>query len=198
MVSKKEALTIGLLVIGGIGAASMLAGSGDGSGGAGGDLTPPSPRAGGILGSVGVPTGGEGYNIPAQQTVIFPEPPDYREVFKEFYKRPEQAPISRGTAGVSAAPKKKVSYTDTGRVAVGYEGYKTPFTPTPFAPGGYWSEGGTALGYEGYVTPSTPTPIAPKKTQFDRLPSGAGGSGSGKGDNGTALPGRPYISKKPE
>lgn len=198
MVSKKDAITIGVLAIGGIGAASMIAGGGGGFGeGKAQDTAQGQSRIGGnILGTTPKKeVSMTGYTIPPEASVHFPKPPEFD--FSKFFIRPEDVDIDRGSAGVSAAPKKKVSYTDTGRVAVGYEGYKTPFTPTPFAPGGYWSEAGAALGYEGYVTPTTPTPIAPKKTQFDRLPAGAGGSGSGKGDSGTALPGRPYISKKP-
>ena len=195
MVSKKAALTLGVLAIGGVGVASMIAGGGGGFGeGSAQDTAQEQSRIGGnILGTTPKKeVSMTGYTIPREASVHFPKPPEFD--FSKFFVKPE---VSRGSAGVSSAPTKKEKYVDTGQVAVGYEGYKTPFTPTPFSPTGYWREAGTALGYEGYVTPTTPSPIAPKKTQFDRLPPGAGGSSGGKGMSGTALPGRPYISKKP-
>ena len=200
MISKKEGIMLAALAVGSIGLAAAVHGGGDadGGGGLGQPMGAMPVRTGGILGSQ------EGYGYtpkidqaPTQAAVIFPEPPDYREVFDKFFKSPE-VPVSRGAAGVSSAPKKKVTYTDTGRVAVGYEGYKMPFTPTPYAPGGYWSEAGMALGYEGYVTPLSPTPIAPKKEIIAPGGRSSGGAGSSsRGDSGTASPGVPYISKKP-
>lgn len=104
--TKKEALTLGLLAIGGIGFASMLSG-GEDSGGVG-------ARAGGILGSPqATPAGATIYNLPAEGAVTFPEPPVF-DISKIFPERLAQPPESRGAAGVSAAPKKSRPYLYTG------------------------------------------------------------------------------------
>ena len=184
MVSKKEAVMLAALAVGSIGLAAAVHGGGDAAGGGvlGQPMGAMPVRTGGILGSQ------EGYGYtpkidqaPAQAAVIFPGAPDYREVFDRFFVKPE-IPVSRGAAGVSAAPKgrpfstKKESLTEPEAKSMGWEeGMDRPF-------GGF----------------ATSTPITPKKTQFDRLPAGCdASSSSSKGMSGTALPGRPYISKKP-
>ena len=116
--SKKDAITLGVLAIGGVAVASAVAGGGD-SGGV-------TARGGGILGT---PTGGATiYNLPAQADVTFPKAPTF-DISR--FLQPQKEP-SRGAAGVSAAPKK---YASTGRISLGYEGYVTPTTPTPVSPG---------------------------------------------------------------
>lgn len=207
MVSKKEAVMLAALMVGGIGLATAVHGGGDaaadGDGVLGQPMTMPV-RAVGILGAQ------EGYGYtpkidqaPPQQAVIFPDPPNYREVIDKFFAKPE-IPESRGAAGVSAAPKKKVTYTDTGRVAVGYEGYKMPLIPTPYAPksGTFWSDFAIAESIPMNGSPKPKkynlTPAEIERTSTYYAPGGGGtGSSSGKGDSGTATPGRPYISKKP-
>ena len=108
MVSKKDKLTIGLLAIGGVGAALMVADSGDSGGGG------IQERFGRILGSApsnGAAAGADApsitYQIPAQGAVTFPEPVDYADFLSQFFA-PE--PVSRGTQGVSGAGKKRVIY----------------------------------------------------------------------------------------
>ena len=113
MVSKKEALMLGLIAIGGLGAASMLAGNGDDGG-----------KGGGILGTYPgySPQGEAGFGAPAETFAGFPPPPTYD--FSKFFAPQED--VGRGEAGVSAAPKKtratKYLYTGgevkTGAVSV--------------------------------------------------------------------------------
>lgn len=76
MVSKKEALILGLVVVGGLGAASMVAGDAGGGG-----ARAEGKRAGGILGA---PTYGPQkaiaptvYQFAAQPAITFPEPPKF-------------------------------------------------------------------------------------------------------------------------
>jgi len=69
MISKKDAVTLGMLAIGGVGAA-MIVGGGGGDGG-GAAMEGVKGRAGGILGSQ------EGYGAPQQYT-IFPRQPRLR------------------------------------------------------------------------------------------------------------------------
>ena len=98
--SKKDALTLGILAIGGVAAASAIAGGGSGGGVA------PEGKKGGILGSAGA--GGAAptiYNLPAQGAVTFPAAPTYD--FSKFLSAPvtPETVVSRGTAGVSSAGK---------------------------------------------------------------------------------------------
>jgi hypothetical protein len=100
MMSKKDALTLGILAVGGVAAASAIAGSGAGGGGAALE-----GKKGGILGSqqgYGAPTV---YNFPAQGAVSFPAPPDYSNILRDFVSPQD---VSRGTQGVSSAGKKRV------------------------------------------------------------------------------------------
>ena len=101
MESKKEAVMLGMLAIGGIGAAMVIAN---------GDAMTPAPRAGGVLGVAP----GTVYNIPAAAGVTFPKAPTFD--IKSFLspKMPPDILPSRGTAGVSAAPKKVRPYIYTG------------------------------------------------------------------------------------
>jgi hypothetical protein len=104
MMSKKDAITLGMLAIGGIGVASMAAGSGGGDAGA---LEGVKGRAGGILGAqkgYGAPP--TIYNLPAQPSVTFPKAPSFD--ISSFLGEPikTETDIGRGAAGVSAAPKK--------------------------------------------------------------------------------------------
>ena len=120
MVSKKEALILGVLAIGGVAVASSIAGSGD-------DVVKPQQRFGTIVGSQ-MPQAPTTYTFPAAAAVTFPEAPTF-DIGR--FLAPQEEP-ARGTAGVSAAPKK---YVSTGTVALGYEGYVTPVVPTPVSPG---------------------------------------------------------------
>ena len=111
--NKKEMLVLGALAVGGIGIASMVSDGGDGGGlGAGQQV-----RAGGILGSqqgYGAPPGATIYNIPAQPAVTFPAAPTFD--ISKFLEPMAKPTVSRGAAGVSAAPKKGqvVPYLYTG------------------------------------------------------------------------------------
>ena len=120
MVSKKEALILGVLAIGGVAVASSIAGSGD-------DVVKPQQRFGTIVGSQMPQTAPTIYNITSPPPV-FPAPATF-DIGR--FLAPQEEP-ARGTAGVSAAPKK---YVSTGTVALGYEGYVTPVVPTPVSPG---------------------------------------------------------------
>ena len=110
MISKKEAVTLGMLAIGGVGAAMIVGGGGNGgdTGAKMGALQGVKGRAGGILGSQQDYTSpGVVYNIPKSAAVTFPKitPAFDLSTFLEP-KTPPTIPISRGAAGVSAAPKK--------------------------------------------------------------------------------------------
>jgi hypothetical protein len=105
MISKKDAVTLGMLAIGGVGAAMIVGGGGGGDGGAAVE-----GKKGGILGSqqgYGAPTV---YNLPAAAQVSFPEAPKF-DIGKFFAPQAEPFAepqvVSRGAAGVSAAPKPK-------------------------------------------------------------------------------------------
>lgn len=178
MMSKKDVLTLGILSIGGIGVASMIAGSS--AGGAGGDLAAPTARAGGILGSAG--RSGNVYNIPASGEVVFPETPKFD--FSKFFITPE-TPVSRGAAGVSAAPKK---FRDTGETAFGYAGYVTPKTPTPVLSG--YTPGATK--FVPYAEPVyVPSPVKPPSVSYapKKQPISSGGS-SRTGTRRTSVTGK--------
>lgn len=112
MISKKDALTLGMLAIGGVGAA-MVIGGGNGAPGA---LEGAKARAGGILGAqegYGAP-GTTVYSLPAQPAVTFPEAPLFN-ISRFLAPEPLAQPVvSRGAAGVSAAPKKVTPYLYTG------------------------------------------------------------------------------------
>lgn len=167
MISKKDMVTLAVLGIGGIALASAVVGKGEGEG----DF-PGASR--GILGAA---DGGEyippSFQIPEQPAVTFPKPIDYTPFLEQFFASPSHSPDTYSGGG---SMSKK--WVDTGKTALGYKGYVTPRTPTPYAPGGYWSESGIALGYKGYVTPGTPTPIAPKKKTRRRSGGGGGGRSS--------------------
>ena len=100
MMSKKDMLTLGVLAIGGVAVASSFAG------GAGDILQPKKGRAGGILGSQedygAAPVI---YNLPAQPSVTFPKTPTFD--ISKFLEPMVKPTVSRGAAGVSAAPKKE-------------------------------------------------------------------------------------------
>ena len=101
MMSKKDMLTLGVLAVGGVAVASSFAG-GDG----GGVLQPIKGRAGGILGSQqGYGAAPTIYNIPAAAPVTFPEAPTFD--ISKFLTPLVEPTVSRGAAGVSAAPKKQ-------------------------------------------------------------------------------------------
>lgn len=104
MISKKEALTLGMLAIGGVGAAMVISG-GNGAITDTGALEGKKGRAGQILGSGQQP--GAVYNFPAQGAVSFPAPPTYdmSRFLPSLPTTPVPA-IGRGAAGISAAPKK--------------------------------------------------------------------------------------------
>lgn len=149
MVSKKEGLILAAVVIGGLGLASMVS-EGD-AGGAGG-LTPPSPRAGGILGS-GDPTGGESfspsiYQIPGESFTGFPEQKDYSDFIRQFLQTPPGVPDTpdRGAAGVSSAGKKTPIYSSLGYAeTTGFQDLPSIFAHMP------------ASEREGYVQPKQVT-----------------------------------------
>ena len=109
MISKKEAVTLGMLAIGGVGAA-MVIGGGGGDGDTGpktGALRGVRGRAGGVLGSqqgYGAPVV---YNLPAASAVTFPKAPtfDINKLLAPVTHTPEV--VSRGAAGVSSAGKKR-------------------------------------------------------------------------------------------
>ena len=114
MISKKEAVTLGLLAIGGVGAAMVVTGVGTQ---ATPDIGPmagftPQPRAGGILGvSPPVTETKKMFQVPAQATVTFPKAPTFDIT---WFLAPQVEDIGRGAAGVSAAPKKMRPYIYTG------------------------------------------------------------------------------------
>ena len=95
MVTKKEALILGVLAIGGVAVASSIAGGGDG-------VVKPQQRYGTIMGSQTPQTAPTIYNLPAAAAVTFPEAPTF-DIGR--FLAPQEEP-ARGTAGVSAAPKK--------------------------------------------------------------------------------------------
>ena len=118
MMSKKDAITLGVLAIGGIAVASAVAG-GDGGGGMLEGTR--QGRAGGILGSTPADSMSPTiYNITSPPPV-FPAPATF-DVSR--FLQPQEEP-SRGTAGVSAAPKKTPLYTPGAYV-----------TPVPVSIGG--------------------------------------------------------------
>jgi hypothetical protein len=103
MMSKKDLLTLGVLAVGGVAVASSFAG------GDGGDaLQPVKGRAGGILGSQQGYDAPTIYNLPAAGAVTFPEAPKFD--ISKFFTPLVEPTVSRGTAGVSAAPKKTRPY----------------------------------------------------------------------------------------
>lgn len=113
MMSKKNVLTLGVLAIGGIGVASMVASGDNGDGDTGpksGALTGVRGRAGGVLGSqqgYGAPVV---YNLPAAAAVTFPKAPTFdMNKFLAPVTQPVTQPevVSRGVAGVSSAGKKR-------------------------------------------------------------------------------------------
>jgi len=110
MISKKDALTLGILAVGGVAVASTFAGGDDG--GEGGavmeGLRGVKGRAGGILGGATPPTTTPTvYQFAAQPAVKFPAAPTFDI---SSLLAPTEAPITRGAAGVSSAGKKRVVY----------------------------------------------------------------------------------------
>ena len=115
MVSKKDAITLGLLAIGGVGAAMVVGGNGNGNGNGGSGAGMEGRRVGGILGSQkDYSSPGKAptiYQMPAQPAVTFPEAPTFDlKSFLAPAPPPTPAPVSRGAAGVSSAGKKQVVY----------------------------------------------------------------------------------------
>ena len=131
MISKKDAITLGILGVAGIAAASAVSGGAEDT--PGGAKTWEKP--GGILGVLGgaapggaVPGGAGGietptmYQIPAAAVVSFPKTPTFD--FTKFLAPQQQ--ISKGVAGVSAAPKKvATTYADYERAYTEYYGTYT-------------------------------------------------------------------------
>ena len=139
--SKKHALIVGLLAIGGIAAASAVASGDTSSGGV------TQGKVGGILGTYGGASPGAPitYQIPPQADVSFPDPVDYTEFFKTFLAAKDE-PVSRGEAGVSAAPKKVPVYSSLGYAET--TGFKDLPSITAHLP---------ASEIEGYVKPKQKT-----------------------------------------
>ena len=105
MISKKDAITLGILGIAGIAAASAVSGGVVADTGAQAGVG----RVGGILGTYG----GAPQDTPATAPTIlhmpaegkiFPDPVDYSSFLKRFLV-PSELPVSRGAAGVSSAGK---------------------------------------------------------------------------------------------
>jgi len=103
MISKKDALTLGILAVGGIAAASVVADS-DTGGGGGAMMEGIKGRAGGILGGEDVSQAA--FKTPQEPTVIFSKGRDYSDLLQSFIGG-EEAPADRGTAGISSAGKKR-------------------------------------------------------------------------------------------
>ena len=183
MMSKKDALTLGILAIGGVAAASAIAGGGSGGGVA------PEGKKGGILGSAGAaaPTI---YNLPAQGAVTFPAAPTYD--FSKFLSAPitPETVVSRGTAGVSTAGKQTAYVKPGAYVAPKKEmvGGKETYVPaTTFAAAlGTHRALELARGYGGGTT-STPkktvksTPSSTSDKRRYNVTTGGGASGGGGG-----------------
>ena len=174
MMSKKNALILGVLAIGGVAVASSIA-----SGDAGGGGAAVEGRAGGILGTAsGDSMAPTIYNITSPPPV-FPAPATFD--LQRFLAPQLQAEPSRGTAGVSAAPKK--FYIPGAYV-----------TPVPV----------TISGKETYV-PATTFPAAlgiHRALETARSYGGSGGGGSsrvssggGGGGSYTSTPGKRYKKK---
>lgn len=80
MISKKDAVTLGMLAVGGVGAAMVVGGGGGGGDSdlSGGAMEGRRGRAGGILGtSAGAPTAPTVYQFAAQPAVTFPKAPTF-------------------------------------------------------------------------------------------------------------------------
>ena len=155
--SKKDAITLGVLAIGGIAVASAVAG-GDGGGGL--EATRQG-RAGGILGSTGDSMAPTIYNITSPPPV-FPAPATFDI---QRFLQPQEEP-SRGTAGVSAAPKKTPLYTPGAYVTpvpvtIGGKETYVPATTFPAALGIHRALE-TARSYGGGSAKKTPSPSRAK------------------------------------
>ena len=180
MMSKKDALTLGMLAIGGVGAA-MVIGGGDGAITDTGALEGKKGRAGQILGSGQQP--GAVYNFPAQGAVSFPAPPAYdMSSFLPSLPTTPVPAIGRGAAGVSAAPKKSAvtPYLYTGgevkagavSVAPWAMGVTTPAeigVTTALTRGGFMGTGMTQDAYKSQFAERTYSAGVPtsKKTPTD-------------------------------
>lgn len=185
--SKKDALTLGLLAIGGVAAASAIAGGGSGGGVA------PEGKKGGILGSAGA--GGAAptiYNLPSQGAVAFPAAPTYD--FSKFLSAPitPKTVVTRGTAGVSSAGKQTAYVKPGAYVAPKKEmvGGKETYVPaTTFAAAlGTHRALELARSYGGGTT-STPkktvsTPSSTSSRRKYNVTTGGGSRGGGSGGGG--------------
>ena len=122
MVTKKEMLILGAVAVGGLGLASMLAGGEEEEGGGFG-----IPRFGG-LSSVGThaPVAPSIYNFPPEIPPVFPQPAPFD--WDRFFPSTITA---KKTATEMAGFGKITGYAEDS-IALGYEGYVTPTTPTPF------------------------------------------------------------------
>jgi len=176
MISKKDALTLGILAVGGIAAASVVAG---GDAGGEGGLT--QRKAGGILGTYGGEPQDDygGVKLPQEPTVVFSQGRDYSGLLQSFIGA-EEAPVPRGVHGVSSAGKK---ISKGAGMALGYTGYVTPTVPTPVSPG--YIAGVTK--FVPYKEPTyIPSPVAPPYV----AKSGGGGTTKKK-----ATPKKKYVRR---
>jgi len=181
MISKKDALTLVVLGVGGVAVASAFADgdSGDGGGAVMEGLRGVKGRAGGILG--GATPSPTVYQFAAQPAVRFPAAPgfDMSRLFPSE-KLAAPAPVERGAAGVSSAGKK---ISKGAGMALGYTGYVTPTVPTPVSPG--YIAGVTK--FVPYKEPTyIPSPVAPPYV----AKSGGGGTTKKK-----ATPKKKYVRR---
>ena len=159
MISKKDALTLGVLAVAGVAAAGAVAG-GDGDGAVMEGLRGVKGRAGGILGSAtppsAVPTV---FQVPAQAEVTFPTPVDYSGLLEGFMMPKKE--ISRGAAGVPAAGRQRPVSTParaivTPKAGVGIGAGVLPSGEMGFAPSpGYIPGVGYGVGMYPVATAET-------------------------------------------
>ena len=163
MISKKDALTLGILAVGGIAAASAVSGGDGGEGGAMMEgLRGVKGRAGGILGGA-TPAAPTVYQFAAQPAVSFPKAPSFD---LSSLLATTKAPVERGTAGISSAGKKVPSV----HAPYIYTGGEVKTGAVSVAP---WAMGRTTPAEIG-VTTALSVARKPKKK---RIPSGGGGGG---------------------
>ena len=169
MISKKDALTLVVLGIGGVTVASAFAGSdGGGEGGAVMEgLRGVKGRAGGILGGA-TPPSPTVYQFGAQPAVSFPKAPSFglSSLFPAE-KLVAPAPVERGTAGVSSAGKKRPAAP----APYIYTGGEVRAGAVSVAP---WAMGRTTPAEMGVTTALS---MARKPKKKKRIPSGGGGGG---------------------
>ena len=171
MISKKDMLTLGVLAIGGVAVASSFAGGGDT-----GALEGKKGRAGGILGSqqdYGAASPSPTiYNLPAAGAVTFPEAPTFD--ISKFFTPSVEPTVSRGAAGVSAAPKKIRPYLYTGGEVKAGAVSVAPWAMGTTTP----SEIGVTTALKYAVTKKTA--VTPKKKEIKARAATPGRMGYGK------------------